>query len=664
MNEASREEFFSSNKIDDDIRVELESLLGYANTDSQFLEQPAVAHSPDLIANGTDAAKGRSIGAYTVDREIGLGGMGAVYLASRSDGKFNQQVALKLLRREFSVRSVREAFQREIDIQSSLVHPNIARILDTGTTEDGIPYIAMEYVEGEPIDQYCFKRNLSLGDRLKLFNKACEGVAFAHSNLVIHRDIKPSNILVTADGNPKLIDFGISKLIDSEENATTLFGAMTPEYASPEQIDGRPVTTATDVYSLGVVLYKLVAGRLPFDLTSGATADMRSLITQSEASNPSLRASERGVPPIDISGDIDNIVLKALRKDAVDRYQTVEQFADDIWRSMDGLPVRARPSTWSYRAAKFVKRNRIAVAAGFAIAISLIAGIAMTAWQSRVAMAESANARSEQAKSEKMAKYMAKIIGYANPGWYAEGAKQKGEARVIDALNELADKIDADFPNDIDIAAELHYRFSEVYGWVSRAKPAGPEKENYREKAKLHALRALELRTRYHGDWHVLVAKDLYSTYGLLSSDPYEQCRLFDRAINMMRSTDPTNRNFPFMLTDYAAFISYIDDHPRTVPCRQTVTPQTNESRHEIAIRYYREAMPYLKMHFPNDEGPVIYAECRLGVSLALQGKAGEAATYRATCAAYADKAIDDAEKKLRLIDVERIDKALAETPR
>ena len=667
MDDAGRHNFLTSEDIPEEIRSEVASLLKYSGKTTSFLEQPAISHTKALIATLSDddrVADGRTIGSYTIESEIGLGGMGAVYLARRTDGKFNQLVALKLLRREYSVGKTREAFQREIEIQSSLDHPNIARILDTGTTDDGIPYIAMEFVAGEPIDEYCFSRNLSLRERLKLFNRACDGVAFAHRNLVIHRDIKPGNIIVTADGKPKLIDFGISKLADSDQNSPTLFGAMTPEYASPEQIDGRSVTTATDIYSLAVVLYKLVAGRLPFDLTAKSALEIRNLVCESEPPLPSNYTNGRGITSAQIKGDIDNILLKAMHKESSERYQTVEQFTDDIWRSMDGLPVNARPSTFGYRAARFVRRHRIAVAAGIAVAVALIGGTALAMWQSRVAMAESANARSEQAKSEKMAKYMAKIIGYANPGWYAEGAKQKGEARVIDAINDLADKIDTDFPDDIDIAAELHYRFAEVYGWVGRRKPVGPEREPYSVKYRHHSLRALELRTKYYGEWHSLVAKDLYATYGLLTTDPYEQCRLFDRAINMMRATDPTNRNFPFMLTDYAAFISFYDDHPRTVPCLQTVTPKTNESPHEIAIRYYHEARPYLVMHFPEGGGMMAYVDCRLGVSLAKQGKRDEALSLRSKCQAFVDISSDEAERKLRSNDIAKIDAALANVPR
>ena len=667
MDDVGRRNFLSSDDISEEIRREVANLLEYTGKATGFLEQPAISHSSSMIATLSGdflVSEGRTIGSYTIESEIGLGGMGAVYLARRTDGKFNQLVALKLLRREYSIGQTREAFQREIEIQSSLDHTNIARILDTGTTDDGIPYFAMEFVAGEPIDEYCFSRNLSLRERLKLFNRACDGVAFAHRNLVIHRDIKPGNIIVTADGTPKLIDFGISKLADSDQNSPTLFGAMTPEYASPEQISGKPVTTATDIYSLAVVLYKLVAGRLPFDFAEKSAIEAKAIVYESEPPLPSSQTNDRGIASAQLKGEIDNILLKAMHKESSERYQTVEQFTDDIWRSMDGLPVKARPSTFGYRAARFVRRHRIAVAAGIAVAVALIGGTALAMWQSRVATAESANARSEQAKSEKLAKYMAKIIGYANPGWYAEGAKQKGEARVIDAINDLADKIDTDFPDDIDIAAELHYRFAEVFNWVARGKPNGDERNEYIKKAHEHSFRALELRTKYYGDWHVLVAKDLYSTYTAISPDIGEQCRLFDRAINMMRATDPTNRNFPFMLTDYAAVLSFYDDHPRTVPCLQTVTPKTNESPHEIAIRYYNEARPYLIMHFPEGGGVMAYVDCRLGISVAKLGRRDEALPLRSKCQAFIDSSSDEAERKLRLNDIAKIDAALADVPR
>lgn len=210
--------------------------------------------------------------------------MGVVYLAARADGKFEQKVAIKMLKREFNVEKIRQTFQREKEILSKLNNPLITRLLDAGTTDDGVPYLVMEYIEGEPIDKFCENKNLSLNSRLKLFNKVCEAVSFAHRNLIIHRDLKPSNILVTEKGKPKLLDFGISKLLgaeNSEENMrVTAFGAMTPEYASPEQIKGETITTATDIYSLGVVLYKMLTDSHPFDLKGKTNGELLKIITE------------------------------------------------------------------------------------------------------------------------------------------------------------------------------------------------------------------------------------------------------------------------------------------------------------------------------------------------------------------------------------------------
>lgn len=238
---------------------------------------------------------GQKIGIYEIVGELGFGGMGAVYLAERADGKFAQKVAVKMLRREFNTEQIRRNFKREKEILAKLDHPFIARLLDAGKSEDGIPFLVMEYVEGLPIDQFCENENLSLTERLKLFNKVGEAVSFAHQNLIIHRDLKPSNIIVTKSGEPKLLDFGISKLLDAEDaenkTALTLLGAMTPEYASPEQIKGEIVTTATDIYSLGVVLYKILTNNLPFQSKGKTNSELLKAITEDEPTAPSIVSS-------------------------------------------------------------------------------------------------------------------------------------------------------------------------------------------------------------------------------------------------------------------------------------------------------------------------------------------------------------------------------------
>ncbi|HLM60282.1 MAG TPA: serine/threonine-protein kinase, partial [Pyrinomonadaceae bacterium] len=254
----------------DNLRCEVESLLACDAKTDGFLQSPAIALSNDFFDEDElrDTLLDQEIGNYQIVRELGCGGMGAVYLGERSDGKFSRQVAIKLLKRELNTADIRRRFRHERQILASLAHPNIARLLDAGTTDDGLPFLVMEYIEGEPIDEFCDRQSLDLDERLKIFRIVCDAVAFAHRNLIVHRDLKPSNILVTTDGIPKLLDFGISKLLTPEyesdsAHTVTKLGAMTPEYASPEQLRGESVTTATDVYSLGGILYELLTANRP-----------------------------------------------------------------------------------------------------------------------------------------------------------------------------------------------------------------------------------------------------------------------------------------------------------------------------------------------------------------------------------------------------------------
>jgi non-specific serine/threonine protein kinase/serine/threonine-protein kinase len=372
------------------------------------------------------------IGPYRLIREIGRGGMGTVLLAVRSDDAFQKRVAIKILKRGMDTEAIVRRFRTERQILASLEHPYIAGLLDGGTTADGLPYFAMEYVEGQPIDEYCDSRALDTTARLQLFGKICAAVQYAHQNLIIHRDIKPANVLVTAEGTPKLLDFGIAKLLNPELGGQTLaptlegLQLLTPEYASPEQVRGLPVTTATDVYSLGVLLYELLTGRRPYRITSRNPADVARIVCDSEPVRPSTavtqiqddsapaeavtqraRTAASHTSRFDrsrtvdadrlrkrLAGDLDTIVLKALSKEPSRRYASVDQFSEDIRRHLAGLPVIARNDTLTYRAAKFVRRNRTAVAAGILVLLTLIAGIAATAWQAREA--GRARARSEQ----------------------------------------------------------------------------------------------------------------------------------------------------------------------------------------------------------------------------------------------------------------------------
>ncbi|QQS32423.1 MAG: serine/threonine protein kinase [Acidobacteriota bacterium] len=618
--------------LEPDIRREVEELLAFDGRGLAVIDSSAFELTTKVLAESThfaDRSTGQAVGPYTIVGELGLGGMGAVYLAERSDGKFEQQVALKLLKRELNTKKTREMFRREVEILSQLNHPNIARLIDIGTTDDGIPYIVMEYVDGIPIDRYCRENGLGLIQRLKLFNKACSTVAFAHKNLIVHRDIKPTNILVNGSGEPVLLDFGISKMIagvDPKPGETTFIGALTPEYASPEQARNEPVTTAADIYSLGVVLYKLLAGTLPDRKNDGGNKDTSGV----ELRPPSLAKFPFAHPiqPSQVAGDLDNIVAKAIRDDPQERYETVQQFEDDIWRYIDGEPVSARPATLLYRTIRFVQRHRISAAAAIIVLLSLITGTGLALWQADVAQAhaaaaetESEKARTEQEKAEKISGFMAKIISYGNPAWYGEGHRFGGDARVIDALYDLSDKIDVEFAGQTDIQAELHHKFAEVFAMAAKSPLTLTDPERLMKKYRFHAIRALELRKQYYGDWHELVAKDIFYSYAITSVTEFEMGQKLDRAIRMMRATNPKNLNLPYMLEGYAARLVNPELERFHQPFVAAVTPATDENNFQVGERYLREALILFRLHYKEENYAIIANTCMLAHALAKQEK-------------------------------------------
>jgi TolB-like protein/Tfp pilus assembly protein PilF len=359
---------------DEELRREVESLLESHASAGTFIDEPCFfIVDEDLKDDERDVPVGQLIGAYRIVREIGRGGMGAVYLAERADEQYHKQVAIKLIKRGMDTDSVLRHFRNERQILASFDHPNIGRLFDGGTANDGLPYFVMEYIEGLPIDEYCAAHDLSVIERLKLFREVCAAVSYAHRRTVIHRDIKMSNILVTSDGTPKLLDFGIAKILQPGAGAEALLTMtgmrpMTPEYASPEQVRGESVTIASDVYSLGVVLYKLLTGSSPYRLTTRSSREIEQAITEqaparpstvTPGSNPKARTGNRKL----LRGDLDNILLTALRKEPERRYASVEQFSEDIQRHLDARPVLARKDAVGYRAAKFVRRNPVLVSA-------------------------------------------------------------------------------------------------------------------------------------------------------------------------------------------------------------------------------------------------------------------------------------------------------------
>jgi len=449
---------------DDALRREVESLLESDSQTDGFIEQPVLDIPRDLFpeAPEEESLVGRKFGAYQIIREIGRGGLGAVYLAARSDDEYRKQVAIKLVRRGLDTEDILRRFRNERQILAQLDHPNIARLIDGGTTEEGLPYFVMEYVNGQPIGAYCEAHSLNPTERLNLFRKVCAAVTFAHQNLVIHRDLKPSNILVAGDGEPKLLDFGIAKLLGPEEEALapTMAGqqVMTPEYASPEQVKGERITTVSDVYSLGVLLYELLTGRRPYRLKTRTPDEISRAITGQEPERPSTALAKLHHPPSSIlhprslRGDLDNIVLMAMRKDPARRYASVGQFSEDIRRHLAGLPVVARKDTVSYRAGKFVNRHRIGVAAAALILLSLVGGIIATLIQVRTA-------RRERAKAESISAFLGRTLNASNPDRNPSGQPTVKD-NLDDASKRLATEELADQP---DVKAELQRVIGESY---------------------------------------------------------------------------------------------------------------------------------------------------------------------------------------------------------
>ena len=388
LDTAQQREFLDDSCANDsDLRAEVDLLLAHRVSPTlDVMEHCADAASRLRTDVAPSAVNGSHLGPYRIVREIGHGGMGSVYLAERDDEHYQQQVAIKLINPGLRGEAIRRRFRNEMQILANLNHPNIARLFDGGETADGVPYLVMEYVDGTPINRYCDAHDLSTAERLEIFCTVCDAVQYAHQHLVIHRDLKPGNILVTGDGLPKLVDFGVAKFLSANADAqATVMPFMTPEYASPEQVRCLPVTTATDVYSLGVVLYQLLSGQLPYHLTTRAPHELAQAICEQEPERPGA-AKKR------LHSDLDNIVLMAMRKEAERRYSTPQQLADDIQRHLRGLPVRARHDTFSYRAGKFIRRQKVAVSAAALLLVTLVIGIAATAWQARVARAERARA--------------------------------------------------------------------------------------------------------------------------------------------------------------------------------------------------------------------------------------------------------------------------------
>jgi serine/threonine-protein kinase len=494
------------------MRAEVESLLAADDKAAGFLDRPVMAAAPPP----SSSLVGRRVGQYRVESKIGEGGMSTVYLAVRADDAYRQKVALKVLGYGADRTDLMARFRAERQILASLDHPGIARLLDGGSTDDGRPYLVMEYIEGVPLDDHCDRHRLGIDARVDLFRQVCAAVQYAHQNLVVHRDIKPSNILVTADGVPRLLDFGIAKLLEGSELPgpvdATVTGQrlMTPQYASPEQVEGAAITTATDIYSLGVLLYVLLTGQLPYRLPGTTSDALQRAVVEQDPERPSTAvgraAREAGREPKDrvgglrplqlqrkLRGDLDNIVLMALRKEPARRYGSVALLSEDLRRFRSHLPVAAQRDTLRYRAGKFVRRHTIGVAAGAAgLAVILGLAVAMTLQSVRLARQRD-EIRAERDKALEVSGFLEEVFAGSDPG---ETRGETVTAREI--LDKGAARVMTKLKDQPETQAALALAIGKVYlslGLNDRARPLLEQ--------------SLALRQRLHGDSHVDVAESL-----------------------------------------------------------------------------------------------------------------------------------------------------------
>jgi len=588
-----------------ELRIEVEKLLTANDEADNFIAEPACVGLGMADPDKCELLTGKQIDSYKIVRKIGHGGMGTVYLANRADGSFDKPVAIKLIKRGMDTSAVLKRFSMERRILAQLQHPNIANLIDGGTTGDGLPYFVMEYVEGEPITKFCDTHRFSTHLRLRLFQKVCSAISHAHQNLVVHRDIKPSNILVTDDGEPKLLDFGIAKMLhpdwslDTNEATATMFRIMTPEYASPEQIQGLPITTSSDVYSLGVVLYELLSGKRPYKIESRTTDEAARVVLTEEPVKPSSVVSCHRQPgkgetiptdanstgehtekdtgdakPIrvsnsafrDLKGDLDNIVLKALRKEPERRYQSVQEFSEDIRRHLVGLPVTASADTVSYRFAKFVKRHRAGVFAGAVIFLTLLAATTVTTWQATVA-------RRERDKAEQRFNQVRKLANTVLFDYHDSIAKLAGSTpirqKMLQDSVEYLDSLSVDASADENLQREIATAYEKIGDITGGDDTFG--KLNQGGNSLLNYQKALKIREKLAGD-QLADPKDSFAyavclgktADGLgVSGDFQSRLENYQKAAAIyetVANSDPFNRTFQFGLASGLFDLGFASD--------------------------------------------------------------------------------------------------------
>lgn len=542
------------------------------------------------------------IGPYKLLRRLGEGGMGTVYLGEREGAGFTQTVALKLIKAGYRDPQLEERLKAERRILARLEHPGIARLIDGGATPTGQPFVAMEYVEGIALIDHCDRNRLDVTERLRLFLDVCETVHYAHQQLVVHRDLKPSNILVTADGRPKLLDFGIAKFLTPEgESAASTRSArwITPAYASPEQVRGGQVSTLTDVYALGILLYELLAGRRPYEVDLLSPAEVERVVCEEMPERMSVSAvrAERMGMTADrlrrrLAGDLDTIVLKALAKEPARRYASVEQLSDDIRRHVDGLPVLARPDSFGYRASKFIRRHKPSLVAATVALVALLGGVAASAWQASVAKRERDRAQQALRQSEDVTTYLVDIFASSDP---ARGAVDTVAAREL--LRQGLERAEG-LTAQPEVQARMFIALGEVYANLGEF-----------DQARGLMERALAVRRSVYGSDHVEIAQSLDHLGALLrrTGDYAEAESLYTQALAMKRRVlQPDDPEIAVTLQLLGFLTPYV-------------------GRVEESVSYYREALDLLRSRPEGDEADIAEATVLLAGALRNHGDYGQA---------------------------------------
>ncbi|MGA7298282.1 MAG: serine/threonine-protein kinase [Rhodanobacteraceae bacterium] len=510
--EAERDAWLDANCKDSALRECVRRLQRADAIDEAFLDDP---HAFVAISG---AGAGDRVGAYCIDRLLAEGGMGSVFLAHRDDGVYQQHVAIKFLHPLLRNPEAYRRFAAERQILAQLQHPNIAQMLDAGSSDEGVPYVVMEYVNGVPITEYCRQHKLSLEARLDLFRQVCSAVATAHRALVVHRDLKPENILVTADGRPMLLDFGIAKILEGEagsgqEDPATTMVALTPAYASPEQIQRDVITTSSDIYSLGVLLYELLCGQRPYELGRLTPAQAEQLVCDTVPPLPSQLFARRNPArhaARALQGDLDVITMKALRKEPHRRYGSVQELSEDVHRYLRRLPIQARADSLTYRLRKFVGRNRWGVIAAGVIVLSLIGGIVTTSWQASRARQQAARAEALQVRAEHINEFFKKILMSPSSQWISS-IRKGPDVTMAEVLGIAAERADKELAEQPDIHADVLTSITQAFvgmGLYDQAAGTGhralalvrehlPRTNRLQVDARYQLARALDLKGDY-----------------------------------------------------------------------------------------------------------------------------------------------------------------------